>query len=73
MNHSIFGMLAVTGRMTMLGLSRWTEKYVSYRAASSASIIRRLDGKSPALFTDISIHIVRLGAIHPVIQPLASP
>lgn len=32
MSHVIFGMLAATGRMTMLGLSRWTEKGGSYRS-----------------------------------------
>ena len=31
MSHVIFGMLAVNGRLTMLGLSRWTEKGGSYR------------------------------------------
>ncbi len=31
MSHVIFGMLTVNGRMTMLGLSRWTEKGGSYR------------------------------------------
>jgi putative transposase len=31
MSHVIFGMLAVNGRITMLGLSRWTEKGGSYR------------------------------------------
>ena len=31
MSHVIFGMLTVNGRITMLGLSRWTEKGGSYR------------------------------------------
>jgi putative transposase len=31
MSHVIFGMLAMTGRITMLGVSRWTEKGGSYR------------------------------------------
>ena len=31
MGHVIFGMLTVNGRITMLGLSRWTEKGGSYR------------------------------------------
>jgi putative transposase len=31
MRHVIFGMLTVNGRITMLGLSRWTEKGGSYR------------------------------------------
>jgi putative transposase len=31
MRHVIFGMLVVSGRITMLGLSRWTEKGGSYR------------------------------------------
>ncbi len=31
MSHVIFGMLVTSGRMTMLGLSRWTEKGGSYR------------------------------------------
>jgi hypothetical protein len=31
MSHVIFGMLTVIGRITMLGLSRWTEKGGSYR------------------------------------------
>jgi putative transposase len=31
MSHVIFGMLVITGRMTMLGLSRWTEAGGSYR------------------------------------------
>ena len=31
MSHIIFGMLAASGRITMLGLSRWTEKGGSYR------------------------------------------
>ena len=29
--HVIFGMLVTSGRITMLGLSRWTEKGGSYR------------------------------------------
>jgi len=31
MSHVIFGMLVASGRVTMLGLSRWTEKGGSYR------------------------------------------
>lgn len=31
MSHVIFGMLVTSGRITMLGLSRWTEKGGSYR------------------------------------------
>ncbi|MBI5295108.1 MAG: transposase [Chloroflexi bacterium] len=31
MSQVIFGMLAANGRITMLGLSRWTEKGGSYR------------------------------------------
>jgi len=31
MSHVIFGMLVITGRLTMLGLSRWTDKGGSYR------------------------------------------
>jgi putative transposase len=31
MNHVVFGMLVASGRVTMLGLSRWTEKGGSYR------------------------------------------
>lgn len=31
MSQVLFGMLAVSGRITMLGLSRWTEKGGSYR------------------------------------------
>ncbi len=31
MSHVIFGMLTANGRVTMLGLSRWTEKGGSYR------------------------------------------
>jgi len=31
MSRVIFGALAINGRMTMLGLSRWTEKGGSYR------------------------------------------
>jgi len=31
MSQAIFGMLAASGRITMLGLSRWTEKGGSYR------------------------------------------
>ena len=31
MSHVIYGMLATTGRVTMLGISRWTEKGGSYR------------------------------------------
>lgn len=31
MSHVIFGMLAASGRITMLGISRWTEKGGSYR------------------------------------------
>ena len=31
MRHVIFGMLVITGRVTMLGLSRWTDKGGSYR------------------------------------------
>ena len=31
MSQVIFGMLAASGRITMLGLSRWTEKGGSYR------------------------------------------
>lgn len=31
MNQVIFGMLVTSGRITMLGLSRWTEKGGSYR------------------------------------------
>ncbi|MDD1444306.1 transposase, partial [Dolichospermum sp. ST_sed3] len=32
MSQVVFGMLAVSGRITMLGLSRWTEKGGSYRS-----------------------------------------
>ena len=32
MSHIIFGMLVTSGRITMLGLSRWTEKGGSYRS-----------------------------------------
>ena len=32
LSHVIFGMLAANGRITMLGLSRWTEKGGSYRS-----------------------------------------
>jgi putative transposase len=31
MSHVIFGLLVITGRVTMLGLSRWTDKGGSYR------------------------------------------
>ena len=31
MSHVVFGMLVTSGRITMLGLSRWTEKGGSYR------------------------------------------
>ncbi len=31
MSQVIFGMLVLSGRMTMLGLARWTEKGGSYR------------------------------------------
>src|SRR5512139_1138216 len=31
MSHVIFGMLVITGRVTMLGMSRWTDKGGSYR------------------------------------------
>ena len=31
MSQVIFGMLVISGRITMLGLSRWTEKGGSYR------------------------------------------
>ena len=31
MSHVMFGMLVASGRITMLGLSRWTEKGGSYR------------------------------------------
>ena len=31
MSHVLFGMLTASGRMTMLGISRWTEKGGSYR------------------------------------------
>jgi hypothetical protein len=31
MSHVVFGMLVASGRVTMLGLSRWTEKGGSYR------------------------------------------
>lgn len=31
LSHVIFGMLVASGRITMLGLSRWTEKGGSYR------------------------------------------
>lgn len=31
MSQVIFGMLATSGRITMLGISRWTEKGGSYR------------------------------------------
>ena len=31
MSQVIFGMLVASGRITMLGLSRWTEKGGSYR------------------------------------------
>jgi len=31
LSHVIFGMLVISGRLTMLGLSRWTEKGGSYR------------------------------------------
>jgi putative transposase len=31
MSHVIYGMLVITGRITMLGLSRWTEEGGSYR------------------------------------------
>lgn len=31
MSHVLFGMLVITGRVTMLGLSRWTDKGGSYR------------------------------------------
>jgi putative transposase len=31
MSRVIFGMLVASGRITMLGLSRWTEKGGSYR------------------------------------------
>jgi putative transposase len=31
MSQVIFGMLVASGRITMLGLSRWTEKGESYR------------------------------------------
>ncbi len=31
MSHVILDLLAVSGRITMLGLSRWTEKGGSYR------------------------------------------
>jgi hypothetical protein len=31
LSHVIFGMLVISGRVTMLGLSRWTEKGGSYR------------------------------------------
>ena len=31
MSHVIYGMLVASGRLTMLGLSRWTEKGGSYR------------------------------------------
>ena len=31
MSHVLFGMLAISGRTSMLGLSRWTEKGGSYR------------------------------------------
>jgi putative transposase len=31
MSQAIFGMLVASGRITMLGLSRWTEKGGSYR------------------------------------------
>jgi len=32
MSQAIFGMLVISGRITMLGLSRWTEKGGSYRS-----------------------------------------
>jgi len=32
MSHVIFGMLVMTGRVTVLGLSRWTQKGGSYRS-----------------------------------------
>ncbi len=32
LSHVIFGMLVASGRITMLGLSRWTEKGGSYRS-----------------------------------------
>lgn len=32
MSHVIYGMLVASGRITMLGLSRWTEKGGSYRS-----------------------------------------
>ena len=31
LNHIVSALLAMTGRVTMLGLSRWTEKGGSYR------------------------------------------
>jgi len=31
MSHVLFGMLTISGRTSMLGLSRWTEKGGSYR------------------------------------------
>jgi hypothetical protein len=31
MSHVVFGMLVASGRITLLGLSRWTEKGGSYR------------------------------------------
>lgn len=34
MSQVIFGMLVVSGRITMLGLSRWTEKGGSYTCAA---------------------------------------
>ncbi len=42
MSHIIFGMLVINGRITMLGLSRWTEKGGSYRTIQRYYHIGRL-------------------------------
>jgi hypothetical protein len=46
-------MLAMTGRITMLGIYRWTEKYGSYRTIQRSNILSSIgensDGYSPVV------------------------
>jgi putative transposase len=58
MSHVIFGMLAASGRITMLGLSRWTEKGGSYRT------IQRLYG-SKLLWKDLHWLFFRIKLLKP--------
>lgn len=51
LSHISEAMLAMTGRITMLGISRWTEKYGSYKTIQRFFYKRINWGKLRWLFT----------------------